>query len=186
MGHHQALPASYTHRDTQAGSYQRMLLADRESNYDWERDGEPVVYAIMSAAGIPEAAAEDVQNILNDEHGDFDSAVIGEETEFSDESYYEDKGPGAGHWHEEWDSFERSLKTEARFFSRRAADHLSAIFDGIDEMRTRDNRPLVIDAGRKQSSARCIGLGCSSPVKSSRRLCAGPIPSWAHHLRCWH
>ena len=137
----------YVRTSDQPDSYQYMLLADRESNYDWERDGEPVVYAIMNAADIPEAAAEDVQKILDDEHGDFESAKMGEETEFSSESYYEEKGVGAGHWHDEWDSFERALKTEARFLSRRAADYLSAIFAGIGEMRTRDKRPLVIDAG---------------------------------------
>ncbi len=141
-----AFEQHYVRTSDQPDGYQSMLLAERESDYAWFRDGEPVVYAIMGSADIPEAAAEDVQKILDDAHGDFESARMGEETEFSRESYYEEKGIGAGHWHEEWDSFERSLKTEARFFSRRA-DHLSAIFAGIDEMRTRDNRPLVIDAG---------------------------------------
>ena len=144
-----AFEQHYVRTSDQPDGYQSMLLADRELDYVWDRDGEPVVYAIMDAADIPEAAAEDVQKILDDAHEDFESAKMGEETEFSDESYYEQKGIGAGHWQEEWDSFEHSLKTEARFFSRMAADHLSAIFDGIDEMRTRDNCPLVIDAGPK-------------------------------------
>src|ERR1700757_4132743 len=46
-----------------------------------------------------------------------------------------------------WRSFENSLKTEARFFSRTAANHLTSVFDGIGELRTRDGRPLVVDAG---------------------------------------
>ena len=162
----------YVRTSDQPDSYQHMLLADRESNYDWERDGEPVVYAIMNAADIPEVAAEDVQKILDEEHGDFDSAAMGEETEFSSESYYEEKGIGAGHWHEEWDSFERSLKTEARFFSRRAADHLLAIFDGIDEMRTRDNRPLVINAGPETDfTAVCRARVFQSDEKLEAALC---------------
>ena len=144
-----AFEQHYVRTSDQPDGYESMLLADRESDYVWYRDGEPVVDAIADAADLPEAVAEDVQTILDDTHGDFELAAMGEETEFSCGSYYEQKGIGAGHWHEEWDSFERSLKTEARFFSRMAADHLSSIFDGIDEMQTRDNRPLVINAGPK-------------------------------------
>ncbi len=142
-----AFKQHYVRTSDEPDSDQYRLLADSEFNYYWERDGEPVVYAIMSAAGIPETSAADVQKILGDEHYDFESAKMGEETEFSDESYYEKKGIDAGAWREKWDSFERSLKTEARFFSREAANHLSVTFAGIQEMRTRDNRPLVIDAG---------------------------------------
>jgi RES domain-containing protein len=47
----------------------------------------------------------------------------------------------------EWRSFENSLKTEARFFNRTAANRLTSIFDGIGELQTRDGRPLVVDAG---------------------------------------
>jgi RES domain len=47
----------------------------------------------------------------------------------------------------DWRSFENSLKTEARYFSRTAANHLTSIFDGIGELQTRDGRPLVVDAG---------------------------------------
>lgn len=137
----------YIRTADQPDSYQYMLLSDRESNYDWERDGEPVVYAIMNAADIPENAAKDVQIILNNEYEDFDSAAMGMETEFSDESYYKENDISAGDWHQQWDNFESELKTETRFFSRKAADYLSKIFDGIDKLRTRNNRPLIIDAG---------------------------------------
>jgi hypothetical protein len=47
----------------------------------------------------------------------------------------------------DWRSFENLLKTEARFFSRTAANHLTSIFDGVGELQTRDGRPLVVDAG---------------------------------------
>jgi hypothetical protein len=38
-------------------------MTDKESNYDWERAGTPVVDAIADAADIPQAAAEDVAEI---------------------------------------------------------------------------------------------------------------------------
>lgn len=47
----------------------------------------------------------------------------------------------------DWRKFENLLKTEARFFSRTMAKRLASIFDGIDELQTRDGRPLVVDAG---------------------------------------
>jgi antitoxin ChpS len=57
------------------------------------------------------------------------------------------KGAEAGRWQEDWMNFEQALKTEARFFNRSAARHLTALFDGIDQMQTRDGRALVVDAG---------------------------------------
>jgi RES domain-containing protein len=47
----------------------------------------------------------------------------------------------------DWRSFENLLKTEARFFNRTAANHLTSIFDGIGELQTHDGRSLVVDAG---------------------------------------
>jgi len=127
--------------------FQEMMLKDKESDYEWEREGELVVWAIMSSADMPEDAAQDIQQILADRHGSWDSDMISEETEFSDDSYYEEKSVGEGYWREEWTEFERALKTEARFFSRRAADHLTKLFAGIDHMRTSRGKPLVVDAG---------------------------------------
>ena len=128
-------------------SWQQAMLSDRESDYDWERDGEPVTFAIMGAADIPETAAEEIQTILEERHSDFDAAMAGEETEFSSESYYEEKGSSDEAWQQEWHSFEQSLKNEARFFSRESVELLRTVFRGIRGMSTRDNRPLVIDAG---------------------------------------
>lgn len=143
----QVFEKHYVRTSDQPNSWQQTLLSDRESSYDWERDGEPVVQAIANAADIPEGAAEDIQSILDEEYGDFDSAAMGEETEFSNESYYEERGTSDRAWQEEWRDFERALKTEARFFNRTAAAYLGSIFQGIEGMSTRDGRPLVIDAG---------------------------------------
>jgi len=51
---------------------------DIESDYEWERDGEPVVDAIVNAAGIPEKAASDIQKILEDKFGDYSHHGMGE------------------------------------------------------------------------------------------------------------
>jgi len=128
-------------------SWQERAMADRESSYEWEREGQPVLDAIEEAASILGDAAADVLEILDDRHGDFDSAAMGEETEFSGDTCYEVKGASAQAWHEEWNGFEQSLKTEARFFSRSATELLARIFGQIDALKTKPRRPLVVDAG---------------------------------------
>lgn len=128
-------------------SWQERAMADRESDYEWEREGQPVLEAIEEAAAIPSEAAADVLEILDNRHGDFDSAAMGEETEFASDAHYEEKGASAQAWHEEWNSFEQSLKTEARFFSRSAAELLALVFGQIDTLKTRPRRPLIVDAG---------------------------------------
>lgn len=143
----------YVRTSDQPNSWQERMIADRESDYDWERDGTPVVDAITDAAQIPSAAAEDVLAILEERHGDFDKDCMGEETEFSSDSYYEEKGPNDRGWHEEWGRFEHSLKTQARFFSHKAAEHLAGVFGGIDKLTTRDARNLVVVAGPGTSLA---------------------------------
>jgi len=47
----------------------------------------------------------------------------------------------------DWRRFEESIKARSRFFSRTAASYLASIFDGIDNLQTRNGRPLVVDAG---------------------------------------
>lgn len=135
----------------QPDSSQEMLLSDRESEYDWERDGEPVVQSIAGAADIPQGAAENIQAILDDKHRDFDADAMGEETAFSSESCYEESPTTDRVWQTEWRRFERALKTEARFFSRKASAHLASIFDGIDRMSAPNGRPLVIEAGPRSA-----------------------------------
>ena len=159
----------YYRTPDEPSTWQQTLLSDRESEYDWERDGEPVVYAIANVADMPEEAARDILEILGEEHGDFDSAAMGMETEFSGDSYYEEKGINDEGWQRDWRSFERSLKTEARFFSRTAAHQLESVFSGIDGMSATDGRPLVIDAGPDTPMS---VIYRARTFQSDERLCA--------------
>lgn len=137
----------YRKTSDQPSDEQWSMLADSESDYDFEREGMPVVEAIEQAAQIPHQAAEDIQGILNDRYYDLESSSLGEETEFADDSYYEEKGVSSFEWADEWDRFEQSLKSEARFFSQSAAAHLASVFGGIDQLKVRGGRSLVVDAG---------------------------------------
>jgi hypothetical protein len=131
----------------QPSDWQRSLMADRESQYEWQRDGDPAIYAIEASAQIPEQAAADILAILQDRLRDFEADKTGEETDFSSDSHYVQKDPSDVRWQENWNSFQRSLKTEARFFSRSATTYLGEIFDGLDKTTTIDGNPLLIYAG---------------------------------------
>ncbi|MFQ6239689.1 RES family NAD+ phosphorylase [Sinorhizobium meliloti] len=162
-----AFEQHYTRTSDQPDSWEYSLLTDREMDYEWYRHGEPVVHAIMNAADIPEEAAGDAQRILEEQYSDYEAQKMGEETEFADGSYYEEKGASDVDWREEWESFERSLKTEARFFSRLADAHLTSVFEGIDEMTTLDGRPLIVDAGPGTNMA---ALYRARAFQSNKRL----------------
>jgi hypothetical protein len=115
----------YVRTSDQPDDWQRSLLSDDESDYEWERDGEPVIWAIANAAEIPSAAASDIQEVLEVENAESDHDTLGEETEFSRDSHYKEKEVTNASWRAEWNAFEHSLKTDARFFSRKAQNLLA-------------------------------------------------------------
>lgn len=143
----EAFAEHYIRTSDQPSSFQYAMLADKGSDYDWDRDGEPVIHAIMNAADVPEEAASDIQQVLEDRFSDYESARMGGETEFSSDSYYEEKGADDSNWQIEWQQLEASLKSQARFFNHSAAKHLAAIFGDIGTMNAWDGRPLIVEAG---------------------------------------
>ena len=147
FNHHYSITSDQPH------SWQQSLLSDRESDYEWERDGYPVLDVIEAAASIPREAAEDVLEILTDRYGDLDASLMGDQTEFSPDAHYEEKGASAQVWQEEWRDFERSIKTEARFFSRSASDLLARVFGNIDSLTTKPRHQLVEDVGPNRKLA---------------------------------
>ncbi len=142
-----AFSEHYARTGQEPNSYEYAMLMDKESSYEWYRKGEIVVEVIADAAQVSEDIANDVQAVLDFRHCDFDKATMGEENEFDADAHYEEIMPSDARWHEKWNEFERLIKTEARFFSRTAAEHLGALFDQIDQMKTHSGQPLVVDAG---------------------------------------
>lgn len=130
-----------------------MMLRDREGSYNFERHGEPVVWAIANAAEIGEAIAADVQKILEERHADFEKAKMGEECSFADSSYYEAKEANDIEFHSEWLYFEHSLKTESRFFNKHAESTLASVFEGLSQHETFDGKRVVVEIGPGQEIA---------------------------------
>lgn len=142
-----AFETHFSRTSDEPNFYESMMLRDKEMNYDWERDGQQTAYAIMDAAEISEDIAHEVQAILEYRHFDFEEATMGIEAEYSEDAHYEEIMPGDEEWQDRWKFFENLIKTEARFFSRTAANYLGELFDKIDQMKTFDGKPLVVDAG---------------------------------------
>jgi hypothetical protein len=143
----QAFAVHYERTSTEPSGYEYAMMADKESDYDWERPGDQAIYAIMDAVRSSEEIAEDIQAVLKDTHYDFDEAAMGEESEFDDDAHYERKQIGDENWQTEWQQFEKTLKTESRYFNQACIAHLQALFGNLNELRTSERRPVIVVAG---------------------------------------
>lgn len=56
---------------------QQSLLRDRESDYEWEQNGEPIHEVIEGAAHIPSEAVSDALEVLGERHYELESVVVG-------------------------------------------------------------------------------------------------------------
>jgi hypothetical protein len=142
-----AFQRHFTRARMEMNGYEWAAHKDPESSFEFEPSGELTVYAIMNAAEVSESIAEDIQKVLEERYSDFESAQLGETTEYDSELHYEERTPDGREWQQTWHSFERSLKTEARFFSAKALETLNSVFDGIDAMATRHGGSLIVVGG---------------------------------------
>lgn len=140
----QAFDDHYTRTASEPDAWETHL----EAGYGWTRKGMVLNEAIQLAAGIDEAPAIDVAEALEEKHAPWDEKdSFGEEAPFSSTAHYERRSPSFIGLHLSWHDFEQSLKTKARFFSRTAEDLLARVFGGIDKLRTKDGRDLVVEIG---------------------------------------
>ena len=178
-----AFKQHYQRTSTDADTYERRALADRESDYVWHRHGDRVTEAIADAAEIPEEAASEIQKELEDRHYDHDSAPIGEETEFDSESHYEERDLNGDYWRRQWFELDRTIKTQARFFGHNANQLLTSIFSDLEQLSASSLNPLIIDIGPdlpRHTLYRARVFQSDEPLKAA--LCRpdlqlGPPPS---------
>ncbi|MDH4120713.1 MAG: RES family NAD+ phosphorylase [Deltaproteobacteria bacterium] len=126
----------------------------REMNgYMWERSGEEVNLVIQEIAEIEEEIAEDVRDYLELKNCDRRDARDGIENPFSASAHYEHVGPDTWYFKETWSSFKRHIRTEARYFSRKAEYALRHIFYNLTNLvSVTGEKPVrVIEPGEKGS-----------------------------------
>jgi hypothetical protein len=120
----------------------------RHGEYEWYRDGEEIVQVIEDLLLTRREIADDVQQLLEYRHSDFDAKVMGMETEFASQScYVERKKVNTGRLDSMWERFVISLKTESRFINHSVRETLDAIFRGVETLRTHRDEALLIKAG---------------------------------------
>ena len=112
-----AFEQHYVLTSDQPSDEEYFRMVDRESYYCWDRDGESVIDVIVNSADISEACAADIQKFFEYKYYDHDAKKEGRETRFIDSSYYTRKDISYNAWLKEWRIFEKSIKTEARFFN---------------------------------------------------------------------
>lgn len=122
-------------------------MMSRESDYEWERSGEDILELLQEVGHIEPEVAEGIRQLLEDKHFDIDETAMGEESDFAPDSRYTDRKIESEEFHSEWRSFEESLKTKSRYFSKRAPLTLTILFNGIHRSKTVGNRPVILSAG---------------------------------------
>lgn len=142
-----AFEKHYQRTNNEPDALQSIMLSDKESSYDFEREGDQTIWAIQSALNCSEPLANDLQEYLEEKHSDWDASLIGYETEFDSEMQYEAVMPSDEEWHQDWYRFEKELKSETRFFNKSAHDYLTSIFGNIDSMKTSSGESVIVVAG---------------------------------------
>lgn len=142
-----AFERHYSRTASDPDPFQYAMWQDKDIQYEWERDGDPTVYAIADAAEISNEIAEDIQKLLEEEHYDRDEAIMGEEGEFNSEAYYKKIMPEDHKWQKDWELFKKIIRTESRFFNGTCISQLRELFDTMDKMITNERKPLIVKAG---------------------------------------
>jgi hypothetical protein len=128
--------------------YQSSWLRDKESDYDWERDGEPVQDVVTELLCATENIAADVLELLSDR---FDCRRPGDpdegETEFAHTAFYELKAHSHRDWDLKWQRLEVALKNEVRFFNQEVLDVLKSVFNNLHQVQSRTLDVAVVHIG---------------------------------------
>jgi hypothetical protein len=139
------LVANFERTNDEPSSMEYMMR--RESDFEWERSGEDILDVLQDVGKIEPEIAERIRILLHDKHYDFEMDKMGFEQEFAPDSRYRSKDVDSDEFHSQWRSFEKSLKTKARYFSRRTTSTLLDLFNGIHRSTTSADRSVILQAG---------------------------------------
>ncbi len=118
----------------------------KESDYDWEREGDQIEEILYEILECNESLIAAVKERLSDLHFSFDEAAAGEEDPYGDEAHYVRRKPDDHELWRAWSHFEDEIRTRARFFNRTAKSFLDGIFGELSRFGAQ-KRALIRDAG---------------------------------------
>lgn len=101
----------------------------------WEHGGValvPLIADMLSADEDP--IATKVQEVLEGRFGNREYAETGEEDPWSEEAHYARSHPDGSEYEKAWADLERILRTESRYFNRRAEEVLELVFDDVESL----------------------------------------------------
>ena len=113
----------------------------------WEREGEHVTHVIADMAGLTEATAIDLTNLLRKIHYSYPDEKEGALNPYGYDAFYEERAPDTDEFVNTWDKFRHDIQSRARFFNERAKEALTEIFGDLYEHKTTSAGSLFWEAG---------------------------------------
>jgi hypothetical protein len=143
-----AFESHYERTASEPDAFEYAMQRDSEFNYEWEREGDPVLDVISSALGCDEPLAIEVLEILRDKNDyyDYGDAYDGE-CEFAHDSYYSLKASSSGEWDSRWYRLEYALKHESRLFNLEVLELLQSAFANLDKAHSYYSGFAIVNAG---------------------------------------
>jgi len=134
----------------------------KHGGHVWYRHGYEILTLLEDLLQTRSDVVSAVQQCLENRYTDFESATMGEETEFDTESHYEERRKvDTSHLDGMWAKFVSSLKTESRFINHSVRETLDGIFSGVEAMRAGREKEVIVKAG----------IGTDIPVLYRARWC---------------
>ncbi|GGK49374.1 RES family NAD+ phosphorylase [Aliivibrio fischeri] len=126
-------------------SWQEAALRDKEIDYEWYRDGDPLLDVICEILQVNQQIAEDVLELLPEKstYDDFDECAHDESAHYIDSRNVDPE------WEAMWRNLETSIKSEARFFNQTATQVLDEVFNNVGDLKTHVGSPAIVAAGPK-------------------------------------
>lgn len=125
--------------------WQYTLLKDKESTYEWDREGDSVEDIVCDILDADNSIAIDIAKILSDKHYDYELAKMSMESPYSEDSKYERKELDGKEFKNKWAQFEARLKNSSRYFGHN--DFLNEIFRNINQLAKDRHSRLIVDIG---------------------------------------
>ncbi len=151
----------------------------------WERRGDPVSFVIAEIAGLDEPLADDLTELLSEQHN-YRTAKGDGENPYGREAMYEEREPFDFGFQLTWAELCRHIRSRSRFFSEDAERMLSEIFGDLSAHWLGSTWPHGIKAARESSrcsrSHRCaLETGCALPRSRPWSISHRRISWTAHH-----
>lgn len=172
---HSAIEEHFYLTSDQPSSLENILLNDRESNYVWERSGEPINSLIQEIAEVDEAIASDTQDYLSE----WDCGEYWEENSYGDEACYEENPPDKYPFQESWDFFCQEITFRARYFSQAAERVLDELFSDIYSLETFDGKSAIHIGGPNTENSEIYRARTSQTYNSLDRILTNPVKELA-------